>query len=172
MDAIYSYTIPTFVKFLGTLRNTLDKIEAFAAEKNIDQSVILNDRLAPDMFPFIRQIQIACDNAKGAAARLSGTENPKHEDDEVTIDDLKARINKTLEFVQSVPESAFADAANRQIILPYYPDKYLTGYDYARAYAIPNFLFHVTIAYAIARHNGISVGKADFMNGLPFKDLK
>lgn len=168
---MYQYTVPMFVKQLGALRNILDKVEAFAQEKKCEASAILTDRLAPDMFTFIRQVQMACDNAKGSTARLAGVDIPKHEDTEVTIAELQARIDKTIEFVKSVPESAFADAATRQIVLPYVPDKFLYGEAYAHEYVIPNFLFHVVTAYAIARTNGVPVGKADFINGLPFQAL-
>ncbi|MEK7648192.1 MAG: DUF1993 domain-containing protein [Patescibacteria group bacterium] len=171
MEALYQFTVPMFVKQLGALRNILDKVAAHAQEQHVDEITILQDKLAPDMFTFTRQVQIACDNAKGATARLAGVEVPKHEDTETTVAQLQSRIDKTLEFVKSVPESAFADAATRQVTLAFLPGKYMTGYDYAREYAIPNFLFHVVTAYALARRNGVQIGKADFMNGLPLKDL-
>jgi hypothetical protein len=171
MDSIYAYTVPTFTKLLGGLRAVLDKGETFAREKNIDPSALLNERLAPDMFPLIRQVQIACDNAKGAVARLTGIENPKHEDTETTFDELRARIDTTLAFIASVKEDAFKDAADRKITLPYFPDSYMTGFDYAREYVVPNFVFHVVTAYSILRHNGVPLGKVDFLNGLPLKKL-
>ena len=171
MDEIYTFTIPLFIKMLGGVKNVLTKTQAFAAEKGIAESELLEKRLAPDMFPFVRQVQIACDNAKGAASRLSGLEVPKYEDNEKTISELLARIDKTLEYVKSVPESAFKGAAERQVTLPYFTGKFMTGFDYAREYAIPNFLFHVTTAYALARMSGVQIGKADFANGLPLQDL-
>jgi hypothetical protein len=171
MDSIYTYTVPTFTKLLGGLRTILDKGEAFAREKNIKPTDLLNERLAPDMFPLVRQVQIACDNAKGGVARLAGIENPKHEDTETTFDELRARIDKTLEFIGSVPEDAFKDAAERKITLSYFPDSYMTGFDYAREYVIPNFTFHIVTAYGILRHQGVPLGKADFINGFPLKKL-
>ncbi len=171
MNELYTLTTPTFVKILGGVRNNLDKVAAFASEKNIDPSVILNDRLAPDMFDLKRQVQIACDNAKGAVARLTLTENPSHEDVETTIPELQARIDKTIAFITSVPESAFEKAAEVKVEIKYFPGKYMVGAEYAHAYALPNFFFHSTIAYGIMRHNGVPLGKADFINGLPLKDL-
>lgn len=171
MDSIYAYTVPTFTKLLGGLRTILDKGEAFARDKGIDQATLLNERLAPDMFPLVRQVQIACDNAKGGVARLAGIENPKHEDTETTFDELRARIDKTLAFIASVPEDAFKDAADRKITLPYFPDSYMAGFDYAREYVIPNFVFHVVTAYGILRHQGVPLGKTDFLNGLPLQKL-
>jgi uncharacterized protein len=156
-----------FTKQLGALKNILEAAKTYAEEKKIDPSVLLNDRIAPDMFPFVRQVQIACDNAKSAMARLAGIENPKHEDIETTIAELHDRIEKTLAFVHSVPQSAFTEAATRRITLPYFPNLSMSGEEYVTQYAIPNFLFHVTIAYAIMRHQGVPIGKKDFMNGLP-----
>jgi len=171
MDSIYTYTVPLFIKHLGGIRNSLDKAQAYAVDRKVEETVLLSDRLAPDMFPYVRQVQIACDNAKGAVARLAGIEAPKFDDTEKTIAELQARIDKTLAFISSVPESGFASAAEQKITLPYFPGKYMTGFDYAREYVIPNFLFHVTVAYAILRHQGVPLGKADFMNGMPLKDL-
>ena len=171
MDSIYTYTVPVFIKHLTALRNILDKTAAFAEEKKIDPLVLLSDRLSPDMFALTRQIQIACDNAKAASARLSGVEVPKHDDTETTIPELQARIDKTLAFIQSIPEASFKDAATVKVTLPYFPGMYMTGFDYAREYAIPNFFFHKTIAYGILRHQGVPLGKTDFMLSLPLKNL-
>lgn len=171
MNDLYTYTVPLFIKQLGGLRNSLDKMAAFAAEKKIDASVVLNDRLAPDMFDLKRQIQIATDNAKGCVSRLTGVENPKYEDTETTVLELQARIDKTIAFLQSVPEASYAHAADAKITLVYFPGKYMEGAAYVREYVIANFLFHVSIAYGIMRHNGVPLGKADFLNGYPLKDL-
>ena len=171
MNDIYTYTVPVFVKALGGLKNVLTKAEAFAKEKSMDEGMFLADRLAPDMFPLSKQVQVACDNAKGATARLAGVEAPKFDDTEQSFAELQARIDKTIEFVQSVPEAAFADAASRKIVLPYVPDKYMTGCDYAREYALPNFFFHAVTAYGIIRKNGVPIGKVDYSNGVTFRDL-
>jgi hypothetical protein len=168
MNDIYTYTVPVFVKQLSGLRNILEKAKAHLAETGGDEQALLADALYPDMFPLAKQVQVACDNAKGATARLSGTENPKMEDNERTIDELVARIDKTIAFVRSVPESAFAGAAERKVTLGYF-DGYFTGFDYAREYAIPNFFFHAVTAYGLIRKNGVPVGKADYTNGLPLK---
>ncbi|MGH7141342.1 MAG: DUF1993 domain-containing protein, partial [Minisyncoccia bacterium] len=155
-----------FVKTLGGLRTVLGK----AREHGLDEASFMEDRLAPDMFPFARQVRSACDNAKGAVARLAGLESPVMEDNEASLEELQARIDKTIAFIQSVPESAYAGAVERRIVLPYFKDKYMTGYDYAREYAIPNFFFHVSMAYALVRRQGVVIGKADYINGMPLND--
>jgi len=171
MNDIYTYTVPLFIKTLGGLKNVLTKAEEHAKEKGMSEADMLADRLAPDMFPLVKQIQTACDNAKGATARLAGVEVPKFEDTEQTFAELRARIDKTLTFIQSVPEEKFADAADRQIILPYVPNKYMTGFDYVREYVLPNFFFHVVTAYGLIRKNGVSIGKTDYTNNVTFRDL-
>lgn len=172
MNELYTYTVPVFIKHLGGLRNILEKAKAHLAETKGDENALLADRLYPDMFPLTKQVQVACDNAKGCAARLSGTENPKMEDTEATIDELIARVDKTLAFVKSVPESAFAGAADRQVIISYMPDVYFTGFDYAREYALSNFFFHTVTAYDLLRKNGVPIGKADYINGLTLHPVK
>ena len=170
MNAIYEFTSPVFVKHLGGTKIVLEKTQAFLKEKWMSEEEFLQSRMWEDMFPFVRQVQISCDNAKGAMARLAGMEVPKFEDNEKTIAELFARVDKTLEFVKSVPESAFEGAEDRKISLSYWNGKYMTGHDYARFYAIPNFLFHVTTAYDLARKAGVPVGKSDYMNGNPLRE--
>lgn len=167
MNELYLSTAPVFIKALSGLENCLDK----AVAHGLDEKALLEDRLAPDMFPLVKQVQIACDNAKGVMARLAGIENPKHEDTETTIAELKARIAKTIEFVKSVPESAFAEAHDRKIELQYYPGKYMIGAEYVRDYALQNFFFHVVIAYGLIRKNGVPIGKSDYIFGMPLRDL-
>lgn len=171
MTEIYTYTVPLFIKSLGGLKAVLSKAEAHAKEAGIAEADLLADRLAPDMFPLVKQVQVACDNAKGATARLAGIEIPKFDDTEQSFAELQTRIDKTIEFMQSVPEGAFDEAATRQIVLPYFPDKYMTGFDYVREYVLPNFFFHVVTAYALVRKNGAPIGKADFANNPTFRDL-
>ena len=156
---------------LGGLKNVITKCEQFAHEKGMTDADFISAKLAPDMFSFSRQIQISTDNAKGAVARLTGTEAPKYEDTEATFSELQARIDKTIEYIKSVPESAFVGAAERQVTLPYFPGKFMNGFGYALEYVVPNFFFHVTTAYAIARMNGVTLGKSDYLNGLPLQDL-
>ena len=168
---MYTLTVPVFTKMLDGLKKILSKAEAHAKENGMNEKTLLNDALAPDMFSLKRQVQVASDNARGAVGRLTGKEVPKFEDIEETFSELQQRIDKTLLFVQSVTEKDFKGAENRQITLPYFPGKYITGVEYTLEYALPNFLFHVTTAYGILRKNGVPLGKADFINGLPLKDL-
>ncbi|MCA9389654.1 MAG: DUF1993 domain-containing protein [Candidatus Magasanikbacteria bacterium] len=167
MNTYYTFTVPLFTKVLRALDGLLSKAEASGK----DEASLLDARLAPDMFPFKKQVQIACDNAKGVSSRLADVENPSHEDNEETFADLHARIAKTLAFISSIPESSFEGAAERQITLPYFPGKYMTGKDYLEQYALANFFFHVTTAYGILRKEGIEIGKADFTGGMPLRDL-
>ena len=171
MHELYTFTVPIFIKVLGGVKRVLKKGEEFAVEKKFDPTVLLQSRLAPDMFALTRQVQMACDNAKGVTARLAGIEIPKYEDNEQTLAELYARIDKTVAFVKSVAPEAFDGAAERKIVLPYFPGKYLTGFDYAREYALPNFFFHVAMTYAILRNNGVPIGKADYIDGLPLKEV-
>lgn len=171
MNELYQRTVPTFIKLLGGLKNVLGKAEAYVREKGMSEEELLKISLVPDMFPLVKQVQVACDQAKGAVARLAGVEIPKFDDTEATIAELVARIDKTLEFIQSVPEASFTDAATRQITLPYHPGQYMTGEDYAKIHVVPNFTFHVVTAYGLVRHAGVPVGKDDYLNGRPLKDL-
>jgi hypothetical protein len=161
---MYDALVPTANRILGNLSTILDKAAAFAEAKKIDGAVLLNSRLAADMFPLTRQVQIATDMVKGAAARLSGTENPKHEDNEATIAELKARIAKTLAFVNGVDASKFDGSEDRDILLQLRSgDRRFKGLIYLRDYVLPNLYFHVTAAYLILRHNGVELGKNDFV---------
>ena len=171
MHPIYTYTVPVYIKLLGGLKNVLTKAEAHVKEKGMSGEAFLNDALAPDMFPLKKQVQVVCDHTKGAIARLTGRDNPKMEDNEATFAELLARIDKTLAFVQSISEKEFEGAEHRKIVLPFREGKYLTGMEYLLEYAMPNFFFHVVTAYGIVRKNGVAIGKADFINGLPLKDL-
>lgn len=171
MNYLYQFTLPVFVKSLTALDQLLSKIKGQIASKNIDEASLMEAKLASDMFPFKKQIQIACDNAKGAVARLAGVEIPSHPDTETNVAELQARIKKTLDFLSTFSENSFEKAETQQITLPYFPGKYLSGFDYAREYALPNFFFHMTTAYAILRKEGFDIGKADYMGGLPLKEL-
>ena len=170
MNTTYEFTVPVFVKHLGGVKIVLEKVEAFLKEKGMSEEEFLQSRMWEDMFPFVKQVQISCDNAKGAVARLAGMEVPKFEDNEKTIAELQARVDKTLEFVKSVPETAFSGAAEVKVSLPYWKEQYMTGHNYARFYAFLNFLFHVSTAYDLARKAGVPVGKSDYMNGNPLRD--
>jgi uncharacterized protein len=162
--SMYQASVPAFVQMLTALSKVLDKAADFAAAKKIDQSVLLNARLAPDMFPLTRQVQIAADFAKGPIARLAGQEVPKYDDSETTIDALKARIAKTLAFVQSFGAAQIDGTEAREIVLTVGGQPMtLTGQNYLVNFALPNFYFHLTAAYAILRHNGVEIGKKDYM---------
>jgi hypothetical protein len=155
---------PVFTQMLTALSAVLDKAAAHCAAKGIDPSDLVNARLAPDMLPFSRQVQIASDHAKGATARLSGRENPKYEDTESTLDELKARIAKTLAFVKSVPASEVDGSEEKDITLTIGGQpRTLKGQLYLLGNALPNFFFHVTTAYDILRHKGVEIGKRDYM---------
>ena len=171
-----SYTMtqaaqPVFEIGLNALSGVLDKAAAFAAAKKIDAAVLPQWRLAPDMFPLSRQVQIACDQAKNGAARLAGIDPPRYEDTETTIDQLKARIAKTLEFVKTVDAKAIDAAGSREVTFPLGPTNkgHMKGDDYLTHFVLPNFYFHLTAAYAILRHCGVEVGKRDFLGGIPLK---
>jgi uncharacterized protein len=169
---MYYYEIHSQIpKMLKNLSTFLDKGAAFADGKKIEPEVLLNSRLAPDQFNLVRQVQIACDTAKFAAARLSGKEDiaPVFEDNEKTVADLKARLEKTIKYLKSFSENDFAGANDRRITQKRWEGKTLSGSEYLAEYALPNVYFHVTTAYAILRHNGVDVGKKDFLGELPYK---
>jgi hypothetical protein len=160
-------SVPIFAKTLGNLSAILDKAAAHAEARKIDPAVLLNARLFPDMFPFVKQIQLACDFAKGSVARLAGQEPPKYEDTETTIADLKARIARTIDFVRSLDTAQFAGAETREISLRVRDtvQKY-AAVAYLSHVALPNFFFHATTAYDILRHNGVELGKRDFIGSV------
>lgn len=161
---IYDASVPVFQQTLGSLLILLDKAEAHADEKGIEASALLNASLAPDMFNFIRQVQIATDHAKGCAARLAGLEIPKYEDNETTVAELRARIQKTLAFIGSVQPGQCAGAETRDLKLVFPWATYeFTGQRYVTYWALPNFFFHAVTAYDILRQRGVAVGKADFL---------
>jgi hypothetical protein len=149
---------------LGALSNILDKAAAQAKERGVDPATLIEARLAPDMFAFARQVQIATDHAKGATARLAGREVPSYADDEASFEALKARIGKTLAFIESVPPAALDGSETRDVVLKVGGrEMRFDGRTYLLHFALPNFYFHVTTAYDILRMNGIEIGKRDFM---------
>jgi hypothetical protein len=152
------------VPLLVALSKLLDKGVAHADAKKFDSKVLMNSRLAPDMHPLSRQVQIACDMLKNGAARLAGQEAPKFDDNEQTADELKARIAKTIDYVKSLPANAFEGSEDRQITIPI-PNRTLEfkGLDYLRQFLLPNFFFHISMVYALLRHNGVDIGKRDFL---------
>ena len=161
---MYQASAPRFANILRNLSALLDKAEAHCAAKKIDPIALTTYRLYPDMFPLTRQVQIACDTAKCAVARLAGVDIPKHEDTEQTFADLKARIAKTLDFVESVSASKIDGSDEKEVVLAMRSgERRFKGVQYLLGHAYPNFYFHVTTAYNILRHNGVEVGKADFI---------
>lgn len=163
---MYDATIPPLSRTLNNLAHLLKKGEEHAEAKGFEPAVLFNARLFPDMYPLSRQVQIATDMSKGAAARLAGVKIPSYEDDETTFADLQARIVKTLTFLESVTPAQFARAETRQIELMVRKAKMeFTGQDYLLKWVMPNVYFHVTTAYNILRHNGVELGKPDFLRG-------
>jgi uncharacterized protein len=161
---MYQASVPAFVQMLNNLSAMLDKAEAYSENRKIDPEVLLNYRLAPDMLPFIRQVQIAADLAKGAVARLAAVEVPKHDDVEKTFADLKARLAKTAAFVQSVQPNDIDGSEDREINLTLGEHKMsFKGQPYLLHFVMPNFYFHCTTAYDILRHCGVELGKRDFI---------
>ena len=164
---MHSASVPVFVRLLGNLLNWLDKAEAHAVAKKFDAGVYLGTRLAPDMLPLTKQIQIACDGAKFGVARLAGVEAPKFDDTEASIDELRERIRKTISFVQSVSAAQIDGTEDKDVVIPRRDGSMtLKGEAYLTTFAMPNFYFHITTAYALLRHNGVELGKMDFLGVL------
>jgi hypothetical protein len=165
--SMYKASVPTFIHILTNLSVVLKKGAAYAESKRFDESVLINARLAPDMFPLARQVQIATDNAKGGAARLAGMEVPSFPDTETTFAELQTRIEKIIAFLKTVPADKVNGSEERDINLKVGPmDLKFKGQDYLLNFVIPNVYFHVTAAYAILRHNGVEVGKLDFLGDI------
>jgi uncharacterized protein len=168
MDAFT--TVRQFAKMLENLDRWLVTGVSFAEKKKFDADVLGRSRLAPDQYELVRQVQSACDQAKYAAAYLSGQAAPSHPDTEKTISELRARIQTCLKYLRSVESAAYAGAAERRVAPPWLNGKWMRGDAYLTELAIPNFYFHVTTAYAILRHNGVELGKMDFIGSLPIND--
>ena len=162
--SMYHASIPVFVRMLGNLSAILHKAEAYATERKIEPGVLLGARLAPDMHPLVRQLQIATDSVKGCAARLAGIEVPRYEDSENSFAEVQARIGKTQAFLQSIAAAQIDGSEDKPITLNF-PGMELkfSGQDYLLNFVLPNFYFHLTTAYAILRHNGLAIGKMDFL---------
>ena len=166
---MYYQIVAQCILNLKQLETCFDKAEAYAAAKKFDVGVLLTSRLAPDMQDLVYQVQSACDYVKAAAAWLSGETPPKHEDNEKTLEELRARIRKTVAFAAGVTEVQYAGASARRVKLSWAPaGTVIGGEDYLLQVAIPNIYFHITAAYAILRHNGVDVGKRDFLGTMNF----
>jgi uncharacterized protein len=164
--SIFDQSVAALSRMLLNLDRIVTKAEEYAKDKNIDPAALLQARLYPDMLPFVSQVRIATDTAKGAAARLSGTELPKWPDDEVTFEDVHARIRKALDYLATFKPEQFEGAEDKPIEMKF-PNRTLnfSGREYILGFVLPNFYFHVTTAYDILRHNGLPIGKLDYLGG-------
>ena len=164
--SLYAIAIETFVAMLRSLSQILEKTAQHASARNFDSAVLVNARLAPDMFPLVKQVQVACDQAKNSTARLMGKEPPHFEDNEQTLEELRARIARTIDYLQSAPASAFEGAEDRELKIPLADNLALemNGLQFLRDWALPNFYFHLVTAYDILRHNGVNIGKRDYLS--------
>lgn len=166
---LYPVSIPVFIKTLGNLKGILAKGQAYAREQSIPETEFLDTRLAPDMFPLTRQVQIASDAAKGIAAGLAGIDKPVMEDTEKTFDELMERCDKTITCLASLTPEQLEGGEDRFIPFPYVEGKAMTAEETLLQSSLPNFFFHVTIAYAILRHKGVPLGKSDYIGVLPLQ---
>jgi hypothetical protein len=165
----FDITVTQFTKMLKNLSALLDKGAQYAEAKKFDAEVLLQSRLAPDQFPLARQIQIACDTAKLGISRLANKEAPSHPDTEKTVAEFKSRITSTIAYLESFSAKDFSEAATRKITHTRWEGQHLTGQEFFIQHMIPNFYFHVATAYAILRHNGVEIGKKDYLGQMPFK---
>ena len=156
-------------KLLGSLDHCIDKAIAYAGAKKFDPNVLAQARLAPDMFPFVRQVQSACDSAKLAAARLAGKDAPSHPDTEQTLEECKKRIATVVAYLDTFSAKDFEGVADRTVTTPRWEGKSMTAVNYYVEHALPNFFFHLTTAYAILRHNGVDVGKRDYLGAMTWR---
>jgi len=162
--SMYTASVPSFIRSLQNLIDILEKGAAYAAEKGIDQLALTSFRIYPDMLPFTRQIQIATDIAKGGAARLAGQEPPAYEDTETTFPELIARVNKTIDYLKGFSAAQIDGSEERPVTIKLRSGPLeFTGLSYLQNFVLPNVYFHVTAAYLILRHNGVALGKADFL---------
>lgn len=161
-------SLPAFKIGLGALSVLLDKASDFCAAKRIDDATLLQLRLAPDMFAFVRQVQTATDLAKNGASRLAGVEAPRYEDNEITVAQLKTRVEATINYIEKLDPQAIDASEAREIVFPMGPSAKgsMKGDDYLAQFVLPNFYFHLTAAYAILRHNGVEIGKRDFLGAI------
>jgi uncharacterized protein len=166
---MYFETLGQMKKMLGQLEKWLLAAAEHAKIKSFDSNVFMGLRLAPDQFPLGRQVQVACDTAKLMGSRLSGKEAPKQEDNEQTLAELEARVRSTLAYLESFTAADFAEAATRSVTQPRWEGKTMSGADYFIEHALPNFFFHTTHVYAILRHNGVNLGKRDYLGQLSLR---
>lgn len=165
--SMYQASVPVFVRMLANLKTILGKASAYVEAKKIEESVLLNARLSPDMFPLTRQVHIATDFARGTGARLAGSETPVYEDNEKTFAELISRVDRTIGYLRTLKPEQIDGSEGREIVRPVRGEpKKFSGINYLLQFALPNFYFHTTTAYDILRHNGVELGKADFIGAL------
>lgn len=169
-EMTYDLTVPQFSKMLTNLKNILGKAANYSEMKKFDMEVLLNARLAPDQFNLLRQIQIACDTAKLGASRLASKEAPIHDDKELTWPQMKTRIEDVVNYLNQLTVADFKACESKKISHPRWEGKWLTGYEFTVQHVVPNFYFHMTTAYSIIRHNGVDIGKKDYLGEMPFKN--
>ena len=169
--SLYSASVPQITKMLQNLDRWLASAEENAKKRSFDPNVLLASRLAPDQYPLVRQVQAACDAGKFAAARLAGKAPPSHPDTEATMEELHARIRAVVEYLGTFTAADFEGAEARDVGLPFMPGKGMKGEDYLTEMALPNFYFHVNMAYAILRHNGVPLGKVDYIGSMKMHDM-
>jgi hypothetical protein len=168
--SMYEASVPQMKWMLQNLDKWLEAGVANAKSRSFDPNVLVQARLAPDQYPLARQVQSSCDTAKFTAARLTGREAPKHPDTETTVEELHARINAVIAYLDTFTEKDFAGASERRVDLPWAQGKWVTGSQYLNALQLPNFYFHVTTAYSILRHNGVPIGKMDYLGSVKLHD--
>lgn len=168
--SLYSVTIPVFIKSLQALSAILDKAMLHADTQNIEMQTILESRLAPDQFPFMKQIQLASDAAKSLAPRLNNQDPVSMPDTETTVAELKTRIDATIALLKEVKPEDVNGKEDSAVRTKWFPGKKISGFAYTTEYVLPNFFFHMTTAYSILRHNGVDIGKADFLGGLSLEE--
>jgi hypothetical protein len=164
--SLYDATVPTYIKFLRNVDRWIEKAQAHAQQKKFDAESLLQARLAPDQFALLQQVQAACDASKYAASKLCGKQAPSNPDTEKTIEELRGRIRSAVAYLESFKREEFAGAEERDVAHTWMQGKHMRGRDYVNEFALPNFMFHVTTAYAILRHNGVELGKMDFIGRL------
>jgi uncharacterized protein len=168
---LYDFLVPQLILTVGQARKWLDKAQTLAEQKKFDIDLLLAARLAPDQHPLVRQFQSISDGAKFTAARLAGVTPPVFEDNEKTVEEVRARLDKTIAWLKTLEPAQFEGAGARTIVLPFMPGKGMKGTDFLVTMGLPNFYFHATTAYQILRHNGVDVGKMDFLGELQFFDV-
>ncbi len=166
---LFEITVPQSIKMLKNLSTILGKAATHAETKKFDVQVLLNSRLAPDQFPLLKQIQIVTDTAKLSASRLTGKDAPVHDDKETTLLELTSRVDSVIHYLSQFSVNDFVGAEDKKISQPRWEGKYLTGFEFAVQHAMPNLYFHISTAYSILRHNGVEIGKKDYLGEMPFK---